>query len=177
MAEKKAAANPTEEIEGEELAPPKKKGKLPMIILLVVVLAGGGGAAWWFLKGKKPTDPKALAAQRAEEQSKPPLYTQLDKELTTGLTRSDAEDHYLQVEIKIKIANEHVGEKITQRSPEVRNALLLLMTSKSSEDLKTVEDKQRLATEMAAQINKVIQSTNPQTDGVLGVYFTSFVLQ
>jgi len=176
MAEKKAERNLVEEDE-QVVAPPKKKGKLPIIILLVLVLAGGGGAAWWFLKAKAPANAKATAAQKAANLAKPPLYTQLDKDLTTGLTRSDTEDHYLQVEIKIKIANELVAEKISQRSPEIRDALLLLMTSKSSEDLKTVEDKQRMAAEMAAQINRVIQSTNPNADGVLGVYFTSFMLQ
>lgn len=176
MAEKKAEVN-LEQAGEAEAAPPKKKGKLPIIILAVVLLAGGGGAAWWFLKAKQPTDSKATASQKAADAAKPPLYTQLDKDLTTGLTRSDAEDHYLQVEIKIKIANEKVAEKINQRSPEIRDALLLLMTSKSSEDLKTVEDKQRMAAEMAALINKVIQSTKPETDGVLGVYFTSFMLQ
>ena len=169
MAEKKADSAEA----GAEAEAPKKKSKLPLIILAVVVLAGGGGGAWWFLKGNKPVD---AGAQKAAD-SKPPLYTQLDKYLTTGLTRSDAEDHYLQLEIKIKIANEKVAEKISQRIPEIRSTLLLLMTSKSSEDLKTVEDKLRLASEMAAQINKIIGSTKPETDGVLGVYFTTFMLQ
>lgn len=167
MAEKTAS-------EGEEAAP-KKKSKLPLIIILVVVLAGGGGAGWWFLKGNKPT-PNG-AALKAAADVKPPLYTQLDKDFTTGLTRSDAEDHYLQLEIKIKIADEKVSERIAQRTPEIRSALLLLMTSKSAEDLKTMEDKQRLANEMAAIINKIIDSTKPETNGVLGVYFTSFMLQ
>lgn len=175
MAEKKAEVVVEQEDEAAA-APSKKKGKLPIIILAVVVLAGGGGAAWWFLKAKQ-SDSKASAAQKAADAAKPPLYAQLDKDLTTGLTRSDAEDHYLKVEIKIKIANEKVAEKINQRTPEIRDALLLLMTSKTTEDLKTVEDKQRLAAEMAAQINRVIQSTKPEADGVLGVYFTDFMLQ
>ena len=170
MAEKKADSAEA----GAEAEAPKKKSKLPLIILAVVVLAGGGGGAWFFMKGSKPVD---AGAQKAAEVAKPPLYTQLDKDLTTGLTRSDAEDHYLQLEIKIKIANEKVAEKISQRIPEIRSTLLLLMTSKSSEDLKTVEDKLRLASEMAAQINKIIGSTKPETDGVLGVYFTTFMLQ
>lgn len=177
MAEKKADASLSQEPGGEAVAQPKKKGKLLSIILILAVLGGGGGGAWWFLKGKKPSGAKVTAAQKAADEAKPPLYAQLDKDLTTGLTRSDTEDHYLQVEIKMKIANEKVGEKISQRSPEIRSALLLLMTGKTSEDLKTVEDKQRLATEMAAQINRIIQSANPSADGVLGVYFTTFMLQ
>ena len=178
MAEKKVsdAVEGVEGVEGEAAAP-KKKSKLPLIIILVLVLAGGGGAAWWFLKGNKPAGASNPAALKAAADAKPPLYTQLDKDFTTGLTRTDAEDHYLQLEIKIKIANEKVSERITQRVPEIRSALLLLMTSKSSEDLKTVEDKQRLANEMAAVINKIINSTKPETDGVLGVYFTTFMLQ
>lgn len=174
MAEKMAEDNQVEDDEAAA-APPKKKGKL-LIIILAVALLAGGGAAWWFLKAKQPAGPKN-AAQKAADAAKPPIYTQLDKELTTGLARFDAEDRYLQVEIKIKIANEQVATKITERAPEIRNALLLLMTSKTSEDLKTVEDKLLLATEMAAQINKVIGSTKPETDGVLGVYFTTFILQ
>ena len=144
----------------------------------MVVLGAGGGGAWWFLKGGAPAGPKAAAAaQKATQDAKPPIYTQLDKDLTTGLTRTDAEDHYLQLEIKIKVSNEKVSERISQRIPEIRSALLLLMSSKSSEDLKTVEDKQRLAVEMAGQINKIIGSTKQETDGVLAVYFTTFMLQ
>jgi flagellar protein FliL len=175
MAEKKVD-NPLEDIEEEAVGEPKKKGKLLVIIVILVVLGAVGGGAWWFLKGKNPATPKT-ATQKAAEDAKPPVYAQLDKELTTGLTRTDAEDHYLQVEIKMKVANEQVSEKIAQRVPEIRSALILLMTSKSSEDLKTVEDKQRLASEMAGQINRIIQSTNPREDGVLGVYFTTFILQ
>lgn len=167
----------TSEAEEEAEVAPRKKGKLPLILLIVGLLAAGGGGAWWFLKGKQPLGAKNVAAHKAAEEAKPPLYAQLDKDLTTGLTRNDTEDHYLQLEIKMKIANEKVGEKITQRIPEIRSNLLLLMTSKSSEDLKTVGDKQRLANEMAAQINKIIKSTKPEEDGVLGVYFTTFMLQ
>lgn len=176
MAEKKVD-NPPEDIEEEAAVAPKKKGKLIVVIVILAVLGAGGGGAWWFLKGKKPANPKATAGQKVVDDGNPPVYAQLDKELTTGLTRTDAEDHYLQVEIKMKVANEQVGEKISQRVPEIRSALILLMTSKSSEDLKTVEDKQRLASEMAGQINRIIHSTNPNVDGVLGVYFTTFILQ
>jgi len=175
MAERKAD-NPAEDIEEDAPAEPKKKGKLIIIVVVLAVLAAAGGGAWWFFKGKQSVNAKGGTAYKVDD-SKPPLYTQLDKELTTGLTKTDAEDHYLQVEIKIKIADEHVGEKIAQRVPEIRSALILLMTSKSSEDLKTVEDKQRLANEMAAQINKIIHSTDPNRDGVLGVYFSTFILQ
>jgi len=174
MAENKAEA----EAAGDEVPPPKKSKKKLLIIVGVLVAAIGGGAAWWFLKGGKPADPKAAeAAKKAELAAKPPLYTQLDKEITTALTRSDAEDHYLQIEIKMKVADEKVAERISQRVPEIRNALILLMSSKSAEDLKSVEDKQRLAAEMAAAINKVISSDKPDINGVQGVFFTSFILQ
>ncbi len=166
-----------EEEKNEGAIKPKKKGKLVLVIVILVLLGAGGGGAWWFLKGTKQANPKEAAAHKTPDESKPPIYAQLDKELTTGLTRTDGEDHYLQLEIKMKVADVHVSEKITQRAPEIRSALLLLMTSKSADDLKAVEDKQKLADEMAVQINKIIRSANPKVDGVLGVYFTTFILQ
>ena len=179
MAEKKID-KPAAESPEDVAVKPKNKGKLVIIIVIVAVLGAAGGGAGWFLKVKNPAaNPKATAVQKAVDDGKPPLYTQLDKDLTTGLTKTDTdpEDHYLQLEIKMKIANERVGEKISQRIPEIRSALILLMTSKSAEDLETIEDKQNLAKEMADQINKIIRSTDPNADGVTGVYFTTFILQ
>lgn len=178
MAEKKAAAVPAEEAAPEGEAPPKKKkGKLLIIIIIVLVLAAGGGAAWWFLKGNnaKPAG-KGEAATKKEEHETPPVFARLET-FTVNLQKTDPEDHYLQVEVHLKIADDKVNEALKLRSPEIRNALLLLMSSKTQDDLVTVEGKQQLATQIADQINKIIHSKDAKKDGVTGVYFTSFVIQ
>lgn len=170
MAQGKNAPPPADAPE----AAPKKKSKLLLIIVLGVVLAAGGGAAaWWFLVGSKPAGGHAEVKQEAQ---KPPVFTRLDQ-FTVNLRRGgDGEDHYLQAEVQLKVADEKVIEQIKLHMPEIRNAILLLMRSKSADELAPVEGMQKLAADIAAQINQILGVKDPK-QGVLAVYFDAFVIQ
>ena len=172
MAEKKQAE--AEVPEGEEAAKPKKKSKL-LIIIIALVLLGGGGAAWWFLKGSKPADPKA-AAHKKEEPELPPIFIRIET-FTVNLKKTDTEDHYLQVEIQMKVVDPKADAALRLRMPEIRNALLLLPSNKTPEEISTVEGKQKLSSDIVTQANQIIRAKEPAKDGVVGVYFTSFVIQ
>ena len=171
MAQAKNAPPPAEA--PEEAPKPKKKGKLLIILLALVLLGGGGGAAWWFLAGSKAGTGQAHEKEEAE---KPPVFTRLDQ-FTVNLQRgADGEDHYLQVDVDLQVADDKVTEQIKLRMPQIRNALLLLMSSKTAEELGPVEGKQRLATDIVTQVNKILGVKDPK-QGVLGVYFSAFVIQ
>lgn len=176
MAEKKKAeAEVAVETPGGEAAPkPKKKAKLLVIIIALLVL-GGGGAAWWFMKAKNPQDPKA-ASQKTEEPEKTPIFIRLET-FTVNLKKLETEDHYLQVELQFKVVDPKAEAAVKLRMPEIRNALLLLLSSKTQEELATVEGKQKLSGDIVSQANQIIRAKNPAQDGVVGVYFTSFVIQ
>lgn len=176
MAEKKQAKVEAEAPEGEAAEKPKKKGKLLiMLIALLLLGGGGGGAAWWFLKGNKPQDPKA-AAQKKEEPEKPPIFIRLES-FTVNLKKVDTEDHYLQIEMQFKVVDPKVDAAVKLRMPEIRNALLLLLSNKTQAELLTVEGKQQLSSDIVTQSNQIIRAKEPAKDGVVGVYFTSFVIQ
>ena len=176
MAEKKKTEAKAEEPEAEAAPKPKKKGKLLVILIALLLLGGGvGGAAWWFMKAKKPSDPKA-ATQKKEEQDIAPIFIRLDT-FTVNLQKTETESHFLQVEMQFKVADPKVGESVKLRMPEIRNALLLLLSSKTQEELGTVEGKQKLSADIVTQSNQIIRAKEPAKDGVVGVYFTSFVIQ
>lgn len=157
---------------GDEGAPKKgKKAKLLIIIVAaVVLLAGGGGAAWYFLHAKK-ADHEETA--KHEEPAKPPVFVKLES-FTVNLT-ADGEDHYLQTEIELKVADAKVTENIKAHMPEIRNNVLLLLSSKTAGALSPMEGKQKLSEEIQGQINKVLHAKDEE--GVSGVFFTSFVIQ
>jgi len=178
MAEKKKAEAEVvvEAPEGEAAAKPKKKGKLLVILIALALLGGGGGgAAWWFMKAKKPSDPKA-ATQKKEEPEKTPIFIRIDT-FTVNLKKIDTEDHYLQVELQFKVVDPKAEEAVKLRMPEIRNALLLLLSNKTQDELVTVEGKQKLSMDIVSQANQIIRAKEPAKDGVVGVYFTSFVIQ
>ena len=177
MAEKKKAeAEVVVEVpEGDAPAKPKKKGKLLIIIITLTLLAGGGGGAWWFMKAKTPQDPKA-ATQKKNEPEKPPIYIRLDA-FPVNLKKVDAEGHLLQVAIQFKVEEPKAEAAVKLRMPEIQNALLLLLSNKTQEELSTVEGKQKLSSDIVSQVNQIIHAKEPTKDGVVGVYFTSFVMQ
>ena len=173
MAQAKNAPPPAEAPE-EEAPKPKKKGKLLIILVAVLVLGGGGGgAAWYFLGASKGGEHHA--EKKKEEPEKPPIFTRLEQ-FTVNLQKTDNEDHYLQVEMDLQVGEEKVIEEVKLRMPQIRNAMLLLLSSKTSAELASVEGKQKLSSDIVTQINKIIGAKEPKA-GVVGVFFSSFVIQ
>ena len=69
--------------------------------------------------------------------------------------------HYLQVGIDLRIVDDHVNDQIKLHLPEIRNAVLLLLSSKSVEDLSSMEQKNRLRDELREAINKPLGIDTP----------------
>jgi flagellar FliL protein len=157
-----------EEVEGE---PPKKKGgRLKLIVLLLLLAGGGGGAAWYFTQ---PEHGKAGEHEKSKEKAKPPVFERLEA-FTVNL--SGEGEHYLQVEISLKVSDAKIGEDIKLYMPEIRDRVLRLLSSKHADELATPQGKAKLSEEIKAQVNKPLNLQAPG-EGVVGVFFTSFVIQ
>lgn len=165
----KAKEKPKEEAAEETGGGKKKKGLLIVIILLsLVVLGGGGAAAWYFLAGHK------AAAGAEKPKPKPPIFERLDT-FTVNLAGGD-QDRYLQVEISLKISDRKIADDVKLHLPEIRDAMLRLLSSKKAQDISTAAGKTKLSEEIRQRINKVIGVKSPD-EGVVGVLFLSFIIQ
>lgn len=202
----KAAAAPAE---GDGGGGGKKKKLLIIIIVLVVVLAAaGGGAAWFFLGGKKKGKghgkPAGEHAEQVDEadgdaghddeeadaeddgHKKPPVFVSLEP-FTVNLS-SEASDRYLQVGIDLKVSAPDVADKIKVHLPEIRNSVLLILTSKKVDELNKVDGKNQLRVEIRDAVNRPIglyKAPPEHADklkwkpkkGAVDVLLTSFVIQ
>jgi flagellar FliL protein len=126
------------------------KSKKPMLLIGIVVLALiiGGGAAWFFLGGK----PSSGAVAKPKPPA-PPVFLTLEPFVVN--LAGDVQ-HFLQVGIDLRVADNAVSEQIKVHLPEIRNGVLLLLSSKSVEDLATVEQKNQLRAEIREAVNKPI---------------------
>jgi flagellar protein FliL len=172
MADKKVPAPEKEE---------KKKGgkpKLKLIIILVVVLAvlgGGGFAAWKFFLQPKPNDEAANATgenastQAQEDQTGGQLVT-LDSfvvNLSDPMGR-----RYLKTTLDVEVANAAAAAELTAAMPRVKDTLLLLLSSKSFEDISSMDKKIELKNDIVSRLNLIVGKNK-----VRNVYFTEFVVQ
>lgn len=157
---------------GGDAEAPKKGSKLTLIIiaLLVLILLGGGGVAYWFIMHNKG-DHAAKAEAQAEPEV-PPLYTVLDP-FTVNLKDPGVA---LQTDITLKVHDEKIDAAIKLRMPEIRDQILLLLSSQQSADLMTSAGKEKLGNQIAGAVNKILSIKKPK-DGVSQVLFTSFIIQ
>lgn len=148
---------------------PKKKSKLVLILAAALVGAGGAGGGAWFLMKGKPAD----AEHAAEEPKKkaPPVFV-TPEVFTVNLADRD---HFLQTQIVFEVGNAKITEALNAQMPILRSRILMLLSSKTSEELSQVEGKKKLVEELLAEVRARLDEKEQKS--VEAVHFASFVIQ
>ncbi|MCP4040814.1 MAG: flagellar basal body protein FliL [Gammaproteobacteria bacterium] len=163
-----------------ELSESKGSGKKLVIILIGVILlllVGGGVGAAYFMG--MLTEEEATAEDVTEEggvaKKKDAIYIPLDPAFTVNLQES-GKSRFLQVSVQALTRESGVDEQIQKHGPVIRNNLVLLFSSKTAEELKTLQGKEKLQKEVLSTVQKVLMDATGE-EGVEAVFFTSFVMQ
>ncbi len=189
-------ADEEEESREEGGAPGKKKGKLIMIIIpLVVVLLGGGGffAYKTFLSPASAGEEDEAASKG--EHHKVKKHSGHNKHAKEGGQDDDGEGggegpaffsltpfvvnlqdnigtRYLKLTLKFELEYPEAESLIKGQLPKIRDALIILLSSKNYAEIGSVEGKYRLRDEIVKRVNRFLED-----EPVRGVYFTDFVIQ
>jgi flagellar FliL protein len=160
------------------VAPAKKSGKkgLILIIAVVMVLLGGGAGGWvWWQKQHEAPAKGGKDAKKDKADAAPPTFINIDQ-MVVNLAGGE---HYLQVAMVLSVANGEAGEVIKTYMPVIRNKVLLLLSSKTAEDLAKPEAKQQLAEEILAQTREVLPPAKGDAEdkGIQAVLFSNFIIQ
>lgn len=151
--------------------PPKKSKKMVIALAAVLLLGSAGGAgAWYYSQSQHDTKAKTVK----HEPEKPPLFVSLET-FTVNL-QPDPNEQFLQVDLTLQLTEEADALLVKQHMPEVRNRLLMLLTTKKSSEISTVEGKKKLGEEVSAQLNQPF-TAGSKLQKLNGVFFTSFVIQ
>ena len=173
--------------EGEVQEEGKKKKPLMLIIIIAVVLIVGGGAGAFFMmgdKGEDVTEGEAAAEGEEDEEGEEgeegeglaeAHYFSLDPPFTVNFSGS-SRARFLQVSIEGMTRDSTVKEDITKHLPQVRNNLVLLLSSKTYEELSIQKGKEDLRKQVLKEMQKILEAETGK-EGIEDVYFTSFVMQ
>lgn len=177
MAEK--TENTEKEKEGE--AKPARSSKMLIIIVAAVVLAGAGGYFAMSKSGNKEVaaeDGKSSGHGEASDG-----HGSKDGNKGTGshiypldsfiVNLSDPNrTRYLKVTVQLELDKPEAIEEVKSKTPQVRDALIILLSSKSMEDISTPAGKYQLRDEIIARIKQFVTKGT-----VVTAYFTDFVVQ
>jgi len=159
-------------------SPKGNKSFLIGIILGVFVISlVGGGVAGWFMfftkdAGESNQSAVAEAAQSASSESAQSVIVPLESFIVNLMDRSGSGKRYLKTTIELDVADEESQGLVDVRKAQLRDAILLLLTSQSFAEINTIEGKQALKKALLLRINQALGGRI-----VSGLYFTEFVVQ
>jgi len=149
----------------------KKGGKKKLLLILIpvlLVLGGGGFAAYHFLFAQ--TKVKATSKPASVSQIKPGPMINL-KPFLTNLADKD-KTSYIKVSISIELKQGSNLGTFKQLTPQIRNRIIMIMSSKTSREINTPQGILSLRHQIARSLNQILG------DGtVTGVYFNNYLVQ
>ncbi|MCU0589662.1 MAG: flagellar basal body-associated FliL family protein [Syntrophobacteraceae bacterium] len=157
--------------ENEELKEPKKGSPLIKIIILVVILAGLGGGGF-FAYGKFIKKAPAEGEQSPVAAAHPEKQVICDWDPMLVNLADPGGKRYLKLGMKVELNNDRVLEEVKNRSFQIKDAMLMVLSSKEFDDIATPSGKQALKQEIVAQMNKIVKQGQ-----VKDIFFTDFIVQ
>lgn len=143
---------------------------LGVAFTLFKLMSGGQG------KGGASTEASAAKSEAAEAKSG------ADKVNSPGVmfdvepfivNLSDAQEvRYLKITVKLEVETQEAAAELTNRTPQLRDTILVLLTSKDSVSIRTTQGKFQLRDEITQRVNSILPKPAVRT-----AYFTDFVVQ
>jgi len=165
MAEEKPEADAKEGGEKEKVVP-RPGNKTLFLIIGIIVIALVGGAAVYFLmfsgKGNKEEH-----APEAKKEVKSTLLA-----IDPFVMNLAEQGRFLKVSMQFEIADAANQPMVVEHLPQLRDAIITLVSSKSADSLASPEGKFQLKDELLLRANQAIGK-----DVFKNLYFTEFVMQ
>ena len=177
--------------ETETAPPPVPVAAGIPIKMVIVIVAGtlvlGLGGAFAFFKfmggGQEKSDQKAEAtsAKVAGQGVKEPKHdapkvaipgTIYDVEPFIVNLADTPEVRYLKLTVKLELESQETSAELASRVPQLRDTILVLLTSKDAASIRTPQGKFLLRDEITQRVNSLLPKP-----GVRAAYFTDFVVQ
>ena len=157
--------------------------KMVIIIVAGTLVLGMGGAFGLFklMAGgddHKVEEPAAKAAGNGEKDAKPSaakvsspgaIY---DVDPFIVNLADTPEVRYLKLTVKLELENQEASAELASRTPQVRDTILVLLTSKDAASIRTPQGKFQLRDEITQRVNSLLPKPS-----VRAAYFTDFVVQ
>ncbi len=151
--------------------------KMLLLVLLALLVVVGGGAGFFFMSGGGPEEKgkssDAHVEAEAEHEPDPGFIGPVIDLEPFVLNLADRDQlRYLKVAIKLQLDRPQDETDFTIKLPAIRDALLVLLTSKESRSLRTVDGKMLVRDEIGGRVNTIMKKGKIQQ-----VFFTEFIIQ
>lgn len=176
---KEEIENAEESQDGKKPAGKKKFPIMLIIIVVVVILLGVGGfigfSKYKSGQDKKKADEAGMLSENGDLSALPmvavgPIYS-IVPPFTVNLAEARGR-RYLKVSVDLELESEAIRTEITNRLPQIRDAVIVLLSNKNLEDVNSNEGINKIKTEMKTRIEAYLKK-----GAIKNIYFSEFLIQ
>ena len=166
-----------EEMDTQEEAKPKKSASKVIILAMVVIVLGVGGYGGWsfFVKGKDQEKKEQTPVSKSNPTSKKDetkIVFPLESFIVNLADKTGLGKRYLKVTVALEVSDEDKKKRVEEHTAELRDTVLLLLSSQSFGEISTMDGKLELKQALLSRINQALGGVV-----VRKLYFTEFVVQ
>lgn len=136
------------------------------IALLILAVVGASFTTYLFFRNATPPLPEEM---KKREELGP---TAKIGDFTVNLADEGVVRHFVRTGVVLEVTNQQTLLELGQRDPQIKDAIISVLSSKTTVDIRTPEGKEALRREIADRINAFLNNGR-----VKRVYFTDFVFQ
>lgn len=140
--------------------------------IVVVLLLASGLSIFFFIRYGPLSSGESTSSPFSSSAESPQLLPMVDLGEFIVNIISEENNHYLKTSITVQLADDKTVEQFARLLPQIRDAVLLLASNKTFEELYDMHGKKQLKAELLMEINKIL--TN---GGAVAIYYTDFVVQ
>ncbi|MBI5098490.1 MAG: flagellar basal body-associated FliL family protein [Nitrospirae bacterium] len=156
----------------EEKDSKKKLGNKKLIIIIVaasVVLGAGGFAGYKLLASKGNGNAEHSEQKKGTENSKTAIVA-----LDPFVLNLSEHGRYLKITLQFEITDKNIEETVKEKTPQLRDTIITLVSSKSLNSISSPEGKFQLKDEILFRANQIM---GMEKEAFKNLYFTEFVMQ
>jgi flagellar protein FliL len=172
-----------EQAKAQEAPPTEKNNKKIIMIAAAILAVAILGAAAVFFMGGKSDKKSAQESAKAEAKSESGGHGESKGgEAIAGTTYplepfivniyDGQEIRYLKMKVEFELANPQAKAELDAKVPPLRDAILILLTTKTMQEIQDLQGKNQLREQILGAVNKIVTAGK-----VTKVYFTDFVVQ
>ena len=150
----------------EAQPPPKSKLKLIVLASTVLLLGVGGFFGWKWYAGRK------VASETTQKPEEMTIVYPLKSFIVNLADKKGVGKRYLKLTLEVEVAGEEQRALVNHKIPQLRDTILLMLSSRTIEEITSMESKLELKQVLLARMNSAIGKNVIQR-----LYFTEFVVQ
>lgn len=139
--------------------------------VFLAIMGGGFYVMWTKIVSLLP--PEEIAEEALEEEAETTVIGEMFPLDTFVVNLADGNGkRYLRATMQLELSPELTVTTLEQRLPQIRDVVLTILPTKQFQEIRTVEGKATLRTEILTKLNELFNGAS-----VANIYFTEFVIQ